>query len=88
MLVNVLARGSVAPLSRFLIATCEIPDAWARSVCVQPIRARAARIWARVIISRTIAASVEYDKQLRYFLYVLQSITDYRQNLLAGCMMY
>jgi len=32
---NVLALGSVAPRSRFLIATSEIPDALARSTCRQ-----------------------------------------------------
>src|SRR5437762_14328304 len=40
----VLRRGSVEPPSRFLIATCDTPDACTRSVCVQAISARAARV--------------------------------------------
>src|ERR1041385_4536199 len=81
MLVSVLARGSVAPRSKFFIATCEIPEAWARSVCVQPIRARAARIWSRVIIFQTIGALAEDDKHLRYVLYVFDP-PDYLQSVL------
>src|ERR1043165_3306351 len=49
MLEIVLIRGSVAPRSRFLMATCDTPDACARSACDQPTSARAARIWARLI---------------------------------------
>jgi hypothetical protein len=49
MLFIVLTRGSVVPRSSFVIAISDTPDAWARSDCVQPMRARAARIWALVI---------------------------------------
>src|SRR5438045_8149363 len=49
MVEIVLIRGSVAPRSRFLMATCDTPDACARSACDQPTSARAARIWARLM---------------------------------------
>lgn len=51
MASRVDARGSVAPRSIFFTDISDTPDALARSVCFQPIRARAARIWAGVIMT-------------------------------------
>ena len=55
---KVLARGSVAPRSIFLMLISETPDWVARSDCFQPKRARAARIWIGKSIPPSYAAAI------------------------------
>jgi hypothetical protein len=72
ILFIVLTRGTVAPRSRFLIVISDTPDAYARSTCVQPIRARGADLGGRDH-SRTISGGDSWRKQLKYHSYILSA---------------